>query len=69
MKLDKEQKRVLKAICPSMLVFTIGYPLVSWIRGKADWKEALILFVCGFCVAALMAALYVLGSKMPKKDD
>ena len=69
MKLDKEQKRVLKAILPSLLVFTIGYPLVSLIRGKADWKEALLLFACGLCVAALIALFYVLGSKIPKKDD
>ena len=68
MKLDKEQKRVLKAIVPSTLVFIIGYPLVSWIRGKADWKEALILFACGLCIAVLMAVFYVLGSKMPTKE-
>ena len=69
MKLDKEQKRVLKAIVPSMLVFVIGYPLVSWIRGKADGKEALILFAVGLCVAVLMAVFYILGSKIPKKEE
>jgi hypothetical protein len=69
MKLDKEQKRVLKAIWPSMLVFPIGYPLVSLILGKSDWKEALLLFAGGLVVAALMVAFYMLGSKIPKKED
>lgn len=69
MKLDKEQKRVLKAIWPSTIVFIVGYPLVSLIRGKADWKEALILFAGGLVLAVLMAAFYVLGSKIPRKDE
>jgi len=69
MKLDKEQNRVLKAIWPSMLVFPIGYPLVSWILGKSDWKEALLLFAGGLVVATLMVAFYMLGSKIPKKED
>ena len=69
MKLDKEQKRVLKAALPGMLVFIVGYPLVSWIRGKADWKEALLLLAGGLFVALLMTVFYVLGSKIPKKDD
>lgn len=34
MKLDKEQKRVLKAFWPAMLVFPFGYPLFMWIFGK-----------------------------------
>jgi hypothetical protein len=36
MKLDKEQKRVLKAITRSSLGFIIGYPLIMWIGGKLD---------------------------------
>ena len=52
-----------------MLVFPIGYPLVSLILGKSDWKEALLLFAGGLVVAALMVAFYMLGSKIPKKED
>ena len=69
MKLDKEQKRVLKAGWPTWLTFIIGYPLVSLIRGKADWKEALLLFAGGLVVAVLMTVFYVLGSKIPTKDE
>lgn len=62
MKLDKEQNRVLKAVWSCSLVYIIGYPFISWICGKADWKEAVILFAGGLCVAALMFVFYVLGS-------
>ena len=68
MKLDKEQKRVLKAIWPSSLVLIICYPLVSLIRGKADWIEALILFAGGLVLVVLMSVFYILCSKIPKKD-
>ena len=68
MKLDREQKRVLKAVWPCTLAFILGYPLIYWIRGKADWKEALILFAGGLVVAVLMTVFYVLGSKIPKNE-
>ena len=32
MKLDKEQKRVLKAFWPAIIVFPFGYPLFMWIN-------------------------------------
>lgn len=69
MKLDKEQQRVLKAVWPCTLAFILGYPLVSWIRGKSDWKETLLLAAGGLVVAVLMTVFYVLGSKIPKKDE
>ena len=69
MKLDKEQKRVLKAVWPTTLGLSLGYPLVSLIRGQADWKEALILLAGGLVFSILMALFYILGSKIPKKDE
>lgn len=70
MKLDSEQKRVLKAISGSSLGFMIGYPLLMWIFGKLDsWRDALIYLGIGLIVAVVMGVFYVLGSKIPKKDD
>lgn len=70
MKLDSEQKRVLKAISGSSLGFMIGYPLLMWIFGKLDsWRDALIYLGIGLIVAVVMGAFYVLGAKIPKKDD
>ena len=70
MKLDSEQKRVLKAISGSSLGFMIGYPLLMWLFGKLDsWRDALIYLGIGLIVAVVMGVFYVLGSKIPKKDE
>jgi biotin transporter BioY len=70
MKLDSEQKRVLKAISGSSLGFMIGYPLLMWIFGKLDsWRDVLIYLGVGLIVAVVMGVFYVLGAKIPKKDD
>lgn len=70
MKLDSEQRRVLKAISGSSLGFMIGYPLLMWIFGKLDsWRDALIYLGIGLIVAVVMGVFYVLGAKIPKKDD
>ena len=68
--LDSEQKRVLKAISGSSLGYIIGYPLIMWIGGKLDsWKDALAWLGVGLIVAVVMGVFYVLGSRIPKKDD
>ena len=70
MKLDSEQKRVLKAISGSSHGFIIGYPLLMWLFGKLDsWKDALAWLGVGLVVAVVMGVFYVLGSKIPKKDE
>lgn len=70
MKLDSEQIRVLKAISGSSLGFMIGYPLLMWVFGKLDsWRDALIYLGVGLIVAVVMGVFYVLGAKIPKKDD
>ncbi len=68
--LDSEQKRILKAISGSSLGFIVGYPLLMWVFGRIDsWKDALIWLGAGLIVAVLMGAFYVIGSKIPKKDE
>lgn len=70
MKLDKEQKRVLKAALPACGGFWIGYPLLLWLVGKLDsWKDLLVLLGIGLVITLLMAVFYVLGSKIPKKEE
>ena len=69
MKLDSEQKRVLKAISGSSLGLIIGYTLIMWIGGKLEsWKDALAWLGVGLVVAIVMGAFYILGSKIPPKD-
>jgi len=53
MKLDSEQKRVLKAALPAFLAFPISSPFFYWLFGKLDsWTDALIP-----------------GSKIPKDNN
>ena len=70
MKLDKEQKRVLKAFWPSLLVFPLGYPLFMWIFGKLDsWKDALLMIGVGLLLVIVIGIIYVVGSKIPKRGN
>ena len=70
MKLDSEQKRVLKAAWPAFLAYPIASPLFYWLFGKLDsWTDALLLFAGNLVVACLLILFYILGSKIPKKDD
>lgn len=69
MKLDSEQKRIVKAISGSSLGFIVGYPLLMWVFGKLDsWKDALVYLGVGLILAIGMGVFYVLGSKIPNKD-
>jgi len=69
MKLDKEQKRVLKAVLPACGGYWIGYPLVMWLLGKLDsWKDLLIYLGVGLIITLLMTLFYVLGARIPRKD-
>ncbi len=64
MKLDNEQKRVLKAALPAIFVFPFASPFFYWVFGKLDsWKDALLLFIGNLVVAFLLGLFYVLGSK------
>lgn len=70
MKLDSEQKRVLKAALPAFLAFPIPSPFFYWLFGKLDsWTDALLLFAGNLVVAFLLILFYILGSKIPKKDN
>ncbi len=70
MKLDKEQKRVLKAALPAFIAFPLASPLFYWLFGKLDsWMDALLLFAGNIVVAFLIVLFYVLGSKIPQKDE
>lgn len=68
--LDKEQKRVLKGLWPGILVYILGYPVISWILGKLDsWKDFIIYIAGAVVVSIVIILLYLLGSKIPKKTN
>jgi hypothetical protein len=54
MKLDSEQKRVLKAVSGSSLGFIFGNPLLMWVFGKLDsWKDALLYMGIGLIILGI----------------
>ena len=70
MRLDKEQKRLLKAALPAVIVFPFASPFFYWLFGKLDsWTDALLLFAGNLVVVVLLVLFYLLGSKIPKKDE
>ena len=70
MKLDKEQKRVLKAAWPAFLAFPFASPFFYWLFGKLDsWTDALLLFAGNVIVVSLLSLFFILGSRIPKKKE
>ena len=70
MQLDSEQKRILKAVWPAALVYIFGYPFMMWIFGKvSSWGDFLLYLGVSFGITLLMGIFYVLGAKIPKKDE
>ena len=68
--LDSEQKRVLKAVAGSSLGMIAGTLVYYACSGKLDsWNDALILSGLYLLIAIGLGALFVFGSKIPKKDE
>ena len=72
MALDSEQKRVLKAFAGAGLGMVAGTLIYYACSGKLEsWTDALLLsgMDLHLLIAIGMGALFVLGSKIPKKND
>jgi hypothetical protein len=68
MKLDKEQKRILKAVAGSSLGMIAGTLIYYACAGKLEsWKDALLLSGLFLLIGIAMGAFFVLGAKTPKK--
>lgn len=69
MNMDKEQKKVFKAAISASAGYLVGYPLLMWLFGKLDsWKNVFIYLGIWGIVSLLLAAFFVFGSRIPKKD-
>ncbi len=70
MALDSEQKRVLKAFAGSGLGMVAGTLIYYVCSGKLEsWTDALLLSGMDLLIVLAIGALFVLGSKIPKKDE
>ena len=68
-KLDKEQRKMLKAMWPVILSYMFGMPFFMWVFGKLDsWKEFLWYVLGGLLISIILGAFNIIGSKIPKKD-
>jgi hypothetical protein len=70
MKLDSEQKRALKAFAGAGLGMVAGTLIYYACSGKLEsWTDALLLSGIYLLIEAGMCAFFVLGSKIPTKDE
>ena len=68
--MDKEKKKLMKAVIPSYLIFIIGWPLLMWLFGKVhSWKDVLLYAGTGLILAIFGFAPWLFGWIKPKKDE
>lgn len=68
--LDSEQKRVLKAVVGSGMGMVAGTLIYYACSGKLEsWTDALLLSGVLLLIAIGIGVFYVLGSRIPKKDE
>lgn len=68
--LDSEQKRVLKAVVGSGMGMVAGTLIYYACSGKLEsWTDALLLSGVLVLIAIGIGVFYVLGSRIPKKDE
>ena len=69
MKLSKDQKRIAKSIAMYTGIFIVVYPLMTLIAGRHwTWGDFFIFAGIAVLVYGLVGLIYVIGSKIPKKD-
>ena len=68
--LDSEQKRVLKAVVGSGMGMVAGTLIYYACSGKLEsWSDALLLSGVLLLISIDIGVFYVLGSRIPKKDE
>ena len=68
--LDSEQKRVLKAVVGSGMGMVAGTLIYYACSGKLEsWTDALLLSGVLLLISIGIGVFYVLGSRIPKKDE
>lgn len=70
MKLSNDQKRIIKSIAMYTGIFIVVYPLMTLVAGKHwTWDDYFLFSGIAILVFGLVGLIYVLGSKIPKKDE
>ena len=70
MKLSNDQKRIIKSIAMYTGIFIVVYPLMTLVAGKQwTWGDFFLFAEIAVLVFGLVGFIFVLGSKIPKKDE
>ena len=70
MTMDREKKKLMKAVIPSYLIFIIGWPLLMWLFGKVhSWKDVFLNAGSGLILAIFGIACWFFDWIKPKKDE
>ena len=70
MKLSNDQKRIIKSLAMYTGIFIVIYPLMTLVAGRHwTWGDYFIFAGIAILVYGLVGLLYVLGSKIPKKEE
>ncbi len=69
MKLSSDQKRLIKFFAMFTGIYIVVFPLMTLLAGR-DWTWGDYFQFAGITILinGLMGVIYVLGSKIPKKD-
>ena len=70
MKLSNDQKRIIRSIAMYTGIFIVVYPLMTLVAGKQwTWGDFFLFAGIAVLVFGLVGFIFVLGSKIPKKDE
>ncbi len=70
MKLSNDQKRLIKSVAFFTGIFIVVNPLMTLVAGRHwTWGDFFLFFGSAVLVFGVVCLLYVLGSKIPKKDE
>ena len=70
MKLSNDQKRIIKSIAMYTGIFIVVFPLMTLVAGRHwTWGDFFIFAGIVILIYGLVGFIYVLGSKVPKKDE
>ena len=70
MKLSNDQKRIIKSIAMYTGIFIVVFPLMTLVAGRHwTWGDFFIFAGIAILIYGLVGFIYVLGSKVPKKDE
>ena len=70
MKLSSDQKRLVKLFSLYTGIYIVVFPLMTLVAGRHwTWGDFFLFAGITSLVQGLLGCIYVLGSKIPKKDE